>query len=283
MSMNKFFDITDNFEDIIKEILGTNLVSVTRISNGWTNFVFLATDFNNNSFYFRFPRNDFFSDALVCEVEYTNFVKNKISFKTTNLQLKYHRNRPFSVHKLIVGKNLYDVLDSIPNDKKQNLCDDICKFIKELQNIDYTELKQIPRLSLFLHNLAIISQINENYDFSKHNELIKKENNYSLVLNHGDLNPGNILINSNFEIEAVLDFAFCSISSYDNDLARIIGRMPNEYKDLLINSFEKIFDTKLNIDSLNNLISMWNYIDNNYINYMKVNCPDVNLDNILNQ
>ena len=280
--MNKFFEINDNFENIIKSTLNTDILSINRISNGWTNFVFLVTTCNGEEFYFRFPRNDFFSDALVLEVKYTNFVKNKISFKTTNLNLHYNQNRPFSMHKLIKGNNLYDVLDLIPNNKKKKLCDDICKFIKELQPINFSKLNNIPRLSDFLHNLALISQIDGKYDFAKHDELVKKENSLPLVLNHGDLNPGNILINSNFEVEAILDFAFCSMSSNDNDLARIIGRMPNEYKSLLINSYEKYFDTKLDILSLDKLILMWNYIDNNYINYMKFNCPDVNLEKILN-
>lgn len=274
--MNKYFNVNDDFEKIIKHKLNKNFTTIERISNGWTNFVFKATTNENESFFFRFPRNDFFSDALVKEVNYTNFVKDKISFKTTDLELKYDNGRPFSVHKQINGKNLYDVLDVLTLDKKKKLCDDICKFIFELQSINYLECQYISKLSTFLIDLAHISKIdNKIYDFTVHNELILKENTEKLVLNHGDLNPGNILINSNLEIEAILDFAFCSVSSNIDDLSRIIGRLPDEFKPLLIESFEKIFNDKVDNISLNKHIKMWNYVDQNYIDYMKVTCPDV--------
>lgn len=274
--MKKFFETTDNFEQIIKNNFN-DVIKIEKVLNGWTNFVFIIELKSKDKYFFRFPRNDFFSDAIVSEVKFNNFVKGKISFKTTDLKLMYDNNRPYSVHKIIKGKNLYEVLDFMPQDKKVSLCNSICLFIKELQAIDYTECKDIQLLSEFLYNLAIISRHNNVYDFSVHNVLIEKEKNEFLVLNHGDLNPGNILINDNYEIEAILDFAFCTKSCDLEDLSRIIGRMPKEYKNMLINSYENIFNKKVNIQELESLIKMWNYVDKNYIDYMKVFCPDVAL------
>ena len=238
--MEKFFTVKDNFKDIIKDNLNCDHFKIEKISNGWTNFVYSATKDDGTKYFFRFPRNNFFSDALVKEVRYTSFVKDKISFGTANLFLGYSNGRPYSFHRCIEGKNLYDVLDNIPENKIDKLCDDICKLIFEIQSIDMSPCEDLILLSDFLNNLADISAEKGCYDYSVHNELIREEKTENLVLNHGDLNPGNIILDKDFNMVAVLDFAFITKSSKFDDISRIIGRLPERFKQKLIVSFEKI-------------------------------------------
>lgn len=272
--MDNFFLVTDDFDTIIKRCFSDEVKKIDRVLNGWTNFVFKVTLISNEEYYFRFPRNKFFSKALLSEVKYTNYIKDKITYKTADLELKYDNSRPFTMHKVISGKNLYQVLDILPKEKIKPLCDDICKFIMELQMIDIKLVEELRSLSDFLKELADISHTDYDYDFSMHDTLIKEES-YKAVLNHGDLNPGNIIVDENFKVKAILDFAFCTKSSQTEDLSRIIGRLPDEYYEIMVNSYENIFKIKIDKNTLDNLIKMWRYVDNNYVNYMKKNCPDV--------
>ena len=65
--MEKFFTINDDFENIIKQTIAKQITDIKKIVNGWTNFVFQVEDIDNDTYFFRFPRNDIFSDALVKE------------------------------------------------------------------------------------------------------------------------------------------------------------------------------------------------------------------------
>ena len=204
--MNSFFTLNDNFEMIINKNLN-KVLNIEQIKTGWTNFVFTAKKNDGNVFFFRFPRNDFFARKIVKEVKFNNFIKDKISIKTTNLQLFYDNNRPYSVHKQINGKNLYEVYDKMTEKQKQQLADDISLFLLELQSINCKNIDFIETLSSFLYELAEISKIEGcEYNFNNHCELINKEKFEPMVLNHGDLNPGNILMNNDYKIEAIIDF-----------------------------------------------------------------------------
>ena len=116
------------------------------------------------------------------------------------------------------------------------------------------------RLSNFLVRLAAATQ-NKEYDFNTFTELVKRENTDSLVLCHGDFNPDNILVANN-RLVCVIDYAFATISTPSADISRLCSRMPEIAEYFSPNP---------------KLVGMWNYVDNNYIQYMKVYHKEVQM------
>jgi thiamine kinase-like enzyme len=153
------------------------------------------------------------------------------------------------------------------------------------------------RLSNFLIELAAATK-NKDYDFQTFTELVKLENESGLVVSHGDFNPDNILVSCqnpdahanpvpytaqkphtgsvpNPHIVCVIDYAFASLSTPFADISRICNRMPAITKyfparcasaDL---AFSQIRRSSADLVPNPKLIAMWDYVDSNYIEYMK--------------
>lgn len=273
--MQKYFTVNDNFEKIIRENL-FDVEKIVPILNGWTNFVFEVETTSKTTYIFRFPRNDFFSLALDKEIEFSKFINDKISYKTVQLEKFYNKNRLFSRHKKLDGIMLSKVYEKMSLKSKQNLAKDLALFMKELQSIDYSNLN-LEKCSKFLDDLSEVTKTE--YDLSKHDYLKKLES--ELVLCHGDLNPGNILMDNKFNVVAILDFAFVSVSSPINDLSRIIGRLPGDFEEIMLNQFNKTFNTNITSFEINNLIKMWDYVEEKYIDYIKIYHKDIVLPTLV--
>lgn len=266
-----FFDTKDNFKEIIKSHLPKSF-NISQVQTGWTNFVY-EVHHNKSTYYFRFPRNDFFSDALVKEYHFCQFIRNKISFSVPNLKLNFNNKRPYTIHRGIKGESLSSCYSSLTEKEKTRLSKDISKMIFEFANIDFKKFadRNFQLVSNFLDNLSLVSQ--NNYDITKH-DFLKKLENSNIVLSHGDFNPGNLILRNN-KLVAVIDFSFAGISSEYVDLSRIIGRTPKEFRNFLIPEFEKKFSTKIDLNSLSELEKTWQYIEEKYILYIKQNHPTI--------
>ena len=269
----KFYTVNDNFKSIIELEVG-EIEEMNQISTGWTNFVYDVKT-KNDEYIFRFPRNDFFSSVLVKEVAFSKFIKGKIKTPTSNIDIGYNNGRPFTMHKKIAGKSLTAAYESLTENDKLKIADQVSDFIYELQQISLDGIPiELPTTSQFLADLSHVD--NEYYDFSKHDNLVKLENG-PLVLNHADLNPGNILVDENNNVCAIIDFAFVSKSSSLNDVSRLIGRLPKDFHEIMLNSYNKKFNKLISMDEVNSLISVWNYVEEHYINYMRVNQPEIDI------
>lgn len=269
-----FFTLKDDFQEIIGNILGQKKLSVEKISTGWTNYVFFAKA-GKKKYIFRFPRNDFFAETLIKEESFCKLIKNKISYKIPDIKLFYDKERPFTMHKYINGKTLTECCNSLTEKQKKQLGKDIARFIYEIQKIKVDNLK-LPLLSDFLEGLSKVGD--ENYDLSNHDVLKKLEKN--AILSHADFNPGNIVLNKKNRMFAVLDFAFVSYTSDIVDISRMIGRLPEDFHNCLIEEYNKYLKTNVNVKSIYEIIDVWKYVEEKYIIYMKKNHPDVCLPNI---
>lgn len=273
----KFFDLDDDFEKIIKKHI-KNCSDVFQVQTGWTNFVYHVSN-GKNDYYFRFPRNEFFSDALVKEYNFCKFIKDKISIKIPNLRLFYHNGRPYTIHRGIRGDSLSDCYNDLTEKEKNKLARDIVKMIYEFSTIDYTSFKDrnFQKVSDFLDKLSLVSQ--NDYDLSKHDYLKKLEDS-NMIITHGDLNPGNLIL-KNHKLVAVIDFAFAGISNDFVDLSRMIGRTPKEFSGMMIKAYEKKFQTKIDVDVILNLEKTWQYVEEKYILYIKQNHPSIILPSLV--
>lgn len=269
--MQQFFTEKDDFKSIISKYV--KFEKLNYIAVGWTNFVYTATS-KDGTYFFRFPRNKFFSDAIIEEEKIIKFLKNKISYKLPQITLLFDNSRPFSMHKQIEGESLTNCFHKLSTCDLKILAEDIANLFYEFSLIKIENKNEFRLTSNFLDNLSLVSQ--NNYDITTH-DILKNLEKKSLSFCHGDLNTGNLIIKDK-RLFGVIDFAFSGVSNKMVDLARLVGEKDGEFSQFLIESTEKVFNEKIDLDKLKKLVDMWNYVDNHYIMYIKQNHPSIILE-----
>lgn len=265
--MRKFFKETDNFFDIINLQL-EDVKSIKQESSGWTNFVFIVST-KAGKFVFRFPRNAFFANALVKECMFLQQLGGKeLGVMLPKLKLCYYKSKPYSVHEYIKGKSLSKA--KLFFWQKKRIAKDIAEFLLALSKIK-TAFK-LPKTSTFLNQLSKVSD-KQGYDIKKHQPLVLAEKQ-GLILTHGDLNPGNLIV-KNGKLVAVVDFAFVSYSSVFNDVSRLLARCEKSFEKHLIKAFENKFNLRVDAKQICALQSVWQYVEKKYVEYIKLNHPDI--------
>ena len=269
-----FFKLDDDFNRIIGESLkDKKITKIKFIPTGWTNIVY-EVETNDGNYFFRFPRDEFWSRTIVKDYEFAKYINNKTDFKTIDLKLLYDGKRPFSMHKKIEGVPLAEKMNSLNDEEVKKISDDISKFMYQLHNIDYKkeDIFTIDNIGVdlkdFLDELLSYHIKEENRKFWDINQN-EKENKNEPCLVHGDLNSSNILLDENNHISAVIDFGFGGYGNKYDDIARIIGRCPEKFKSAIVDSYEKYSKDNLNKDVLDKNIKTWSNIDNSYIEYMR--------------
>lgn len=268
---NTYFNLNDNFEEIIKDALKDKRIhNLKQIPTGWTNIVYeVETDEGN--FFFRFPRDEFWSRTIVKDYEFSKYIHQKTDFNTVKLELFYDNGRPFSVHKKIPGTPLAENMNSLSSSEIKDVSNDISKFMYQLHCLSYNKnnIFTIDNIGLelpeFLDELLNVHVAKSDMNFWNPSSLSSNED----CLVHGDLNSSNILLDENNHVTAIIDFGFGGFGNKYNDIGRIIGRCPSSFKDEIIKSYEAYSNEKLDNKFLDSNIDIWTNIDNSYINYMR--------------
>ena len=269
---DRYFRLSDNFREIISKVIADKKIdTMTLIPTGWTNIVYeVKTD--DGSYFFRFPRYEFWSRTIVKDYEFTQYIYGKTNFNTIKLELFYDNERPFSMHKKIEGTPLAEKMNELNEEQITCISNEIAQFMNEIHNLDYSKSKIFKtnniglKLKDFLDELLSFHITEENRQFWKMVPNVKEETN---CLVHGDLNSSNILLDENNHIAAIIDFGFAGYGNKYDDIARIIGRCPDTFRDKIVNSYEECSNINLSEQILNQNIETWNNIDNAYIDYMK--------------
>lgn len=275
--MQEYFLIDEDFNKIIKHTLTTKtnakqIIKLSPISTGWTNIVY-KVETEDGNYFFRFPRDVFWEKTIVKDYQFAQFIKGKTSFTTVDLQLDYDNSRPFSFHKEIIGTPLAEKMDNLSEKEVEKISNQIALFMFELHNINYNNdsIFTIDNIGLnlndFITELLDVHVSSHDKVFWQTNNFKMPASNYCLV--HGDLNSSNILLDDNNNISAIIDFGFGGYGNKYFDISRIIGRCPANFKSKIIESYEKLENSKIDINKLNNNIDIWNNIDQSYINYMR--------------
>ena len=227
---------------------------------------------NDGNYFFRFPRDEFWSRTIVKDCEFANYIYKKTDFNTSKLELKYDNGRPFSMHKKINGTPLAKKMDGLTDEEIKNVGDDISKFMYELHSLDFegdkifNKTKNIGlKLQDFLDELLNLHLSKDDLKFWQE----EKEDNNCKNLVHGDLNPSNVLLDDNNKVTAVIDFGFGGFGNKYDDISRIIGRCPEKFKDSIVQSYESYSKMPVNMSILDSKIDEWSNIDQGYINYMR--------------
>ncbi|MBQ9017449.1 aminoglycoside phosphotransferase family protein [Candidatus Saccharibacteria bacterium] len=270
--MSNFFTTADPLDEIIvKTLPGERIVATKHIITGWTNIVIEVTT-ERGAYFFRFPRNPFWSRMIVKDAAVCNFVDGKTSFYTPQMKLCYDdKHRPFSVHTKIEGYTLGDRIYHLSHTALTGVAYDTAKFIKELSGIDLREAPAKVKypLSRFLHELDY-----EHYDqhIDADHAYIKATEGTQLV--HGDLNLGNILLDKHDKMIGVIDFCFAGTGNPNMDVARMISRpAPQEFSDTLLSQFD-------NPDEVGRMRTAWQHIDAGYANHIRAHFPEINLNQL---
>ena len=270
--MREYFTVDDPLDEIIaKTFLDKKIEKTEHILTGWTNIVIEVTT-DNGAFFFRFPRNPFWSKMIVKDATVCNFVGGKTSFYTPQMKLYYDaKKRPYSVHQKIEGYTLGDRIYHLSHTALTGAAYDVAKFIKELSKIDLCKAPEKVKypLSEFLHELDY--EHYENHIDSDH-EFIKKTELNNLV--HGDLNLGNILLDENDKVIGVIDFCFAGTGNPNMDVARIISRpAPKEFEEAFLAQFS-------DIDEIKRMKTAWKHIDAGYAEHIRTHFPEINLSQL---
>ncbi|MBQ6375384.1 aminoglycoside phosphotransferase family protein [Candidatus Saccharibacteria bacterium] len=271
--MRNFFTTSDSLDQIITDTLPEQkIITTEHILTGWTNIVIEVTT-STGSYFFRFPRNSFWSRMIVKDAAVCNFVDGKTSFYTPQMKLCYDKEgRPFSVHPKIEGYTLGDRIYHLSHTALTAAAYDAAKFIKELSSIDLRGAPQEVQypLSRFLHELDY-----EHYDehIDADHAYIKATDGDKLV--HGDLNLGNILLDEHDQMIGVIDFCFAGTGNPNMDVARMVSRpIPSDFESAFLTQFAS------DQDEVDRMKTAWQHIDAGYANHIRLHFPEINLNQL---
>ena len=276
---NTYFELSDDFENIIKNILNDKqIISIKQNPTGWTNIVY-EVETNEGNFFFRFPRDEFWSRTIVKDYEFAKYIYGKTNFDTVKLELFYDNDRPFSVHKKIAGIPLAEVMNDLSSDEVKTISNEIAKFMYQLHCLDFDKSKIFSINNIGLNLTDFLDELlNVHVVWIRVTIVNKNDMNFwiptaihsdDICLVHGDLNSSNVLLDENRHVAAIIDFGFGGFGNKYNDIGRIIGRCPTSFKNEIINSYEQYSNSKLDSKLLDTNINTWTDIDNSYINYMR--------------
>lgn len=274
--MKSYFTPTDSLDTIIAATLPTEKIRRLRhVLTGWTNIVIEVTT-DQAAYFFRFPRNPFWSKMIIKDSAFCNFIYGKTSFYTPSMTLHYHNSRPFSVHKKIEGYSLNDRIYHLSHTALTATAYSVAKFIKELSSIDPKSAPKTVKypLSTFLKELDTLHYTT--HLTSDHAYIKSSESSPTFV--HGDLNPGNILLDKNDQVTAIIDFCFAGTGHPHMDLSRIISRpTPPAFAPALLKAYSDLSNQPLNHPQITKMRHIWHRIDQGYIAHIRRAHPEITL------
>ena len=275
--MNKInhFEADENFESIIHTIFPKQTVkSIRNIAIGWTICVFEVSTTNGN-FFCRFPRDPFWGKMIIRDAAFCQYIKGRISFQTPDMKLEYHKGRPFSVHKKIEGDCLGEKLEDLTLKDMRKVAKGYAQFVVEISNLPINELPPECKTSNFEFLDELCSSHFINMYHWKRDFFEKYDDKHHIV--HGDFNSNNAIVDKDNNVIGILDFCFAGTGDPYGDVARMIGRMPNSFRSIMIDEYAKKLDMPINMKKLEGFIHAWKEIDAGYIEYMRANCPEIEL------
>ena len=272
----EFFTVDENYNEIIEKALKEELENIEIkeiqfIPTGWTNIVYEVST-NKGGYFFRFPRDTFWEKTIVKDYQFAKYINGKTSFKTVELILKEDKGRPFSMHKKIEGTPLACKMEEMSDKEVKKVSKQIAKFMHEMHNLEYDpkEIFSINNIGLdlqeFITELLTKHVSKEDLKFWEDQNF---KSNVERCLVHGDLNSSNVLIDENNNIAAIIDFGFGGFGNKYQDISRIIGRCPANFKQEIVQSYEELENKDLDSNEVDKNISTWSKIDSGYINYMR--------------
>lgn len=250
--------------------------SVQTIQTGWTNIT-MDVQCKKHDYIFRFPRNLFFAKMMIKDCIFCQFLRDKVSVNIPDMQLRQNKNRPFSMHKKIVGDPLIAMMGTLTPAQQNNIVKDLSVFLVQLHALPIETMPQQIKetLGCFLDGLASVHK--GNYDFTHHevlHNMEKETKNLSII--HGDFHPGNILIKDG-RVSGIIDFSFASVSDRHSDLGRFVGRSERDLGDALVKAYQNEINNICDMEKINHVANVFKYVEYKYVQYMQSSHPEINI------
>ncbi|MDR0423183.1 MAG: aminoglycoside phosphotransferase family protein [Rickettsiales bacterium] len=257
-----------SLNEIFNLVKGNDWQIIQRIESGWTNFVFEVL-IDNDFFVVRFPKTIFFSEQIERDVIASNFLYEKLNIPTSKMQLKYYNDKPYSIHKKLIGNSL----DKVMPLTKEQIDKNSIKIAEYFHKIHSCPLSAIPK-ELQIRQYDILSNLPKSnpsrYDYTVFDNLLKDEKEEKQVFINGDITIKNIICNEDKEVISFIDFSFCGIGDIYTDLAVISCLFVSDYFfNKILEEYEKLSNIKLNREKIQDRIKMRNYINQEYIRFME--------------
>jgi len=273
--MNRtFFTESEDLYAILSNNLQNLNKNIKKISTGWTNIV-LDVQSNGENYIIKLPRDPFWSKYIVKDAEGSNFVRNNLGIMTAEMQIMYDADRPFSIHRKIDGNTLTDRLNILSNEKIAQISKKLAEIFYLFHTFSLTKLPNSLRCRYydFISKLPKLDE--NNYDFSYFDGLLSDEKSEEQVFIHGDLNIGNIILDNDDNLKAIIDYSFCGIGDIYTDLSTLACRIDDNFFENIIFEYQKISKKILDRKKMNDRKNLRKYIESEYIKYMKVNHPEI--------
>ncbi|MDR1476906.1 MAG: aminoglycoside phosphotransferase family protein [Rickettsiales bacterium] len=260
----------EDFADIILRATGERPLSLELIPTGWTNVVFQA-GMPDGDFFFRFPRDPFWDEMMLKDFAFCGYIRGKVSCATPDMRLLYDGGRPFSMHRKIEGRSLQGAFPTLGESEAKRAARGMAEFIAEIQKLDPAGLPKDcgMRLSEFFRRLTATHF--DRLDTRHYERLLAYEKSPCVV--HGDLNPSNVIIDDSGNVAGVIDFCFAGIGGKTADVARIVGRSPPAFGEMFLSAL----GIRKNGGEIRDMIDTWNYVEMEYIGFIKGNHPEIAL------
>jgi len=265
------FIVTEDFSDIIEKASGKGRpISLTVIPTGWTNIVFEA-EMPDGRYFFRFPRDKFWTEIMAKDVAFCNYVHGRTSFATPkSTLLRDSAGRPFSMYKKIDGTALQFVFLEMGPEQIERTAKDIAKFINEISVLPVGDMPPACKML----SSDFFTQLSQTYFGNVADEyygrLLHAEKKNPVTI-HGDMTPANILIDDDGNVTGIIDLSFAGIGGDLVDLSRIIGRVPPALGTAITTAMARDID----MDELMSLVDVFRYLEIEYLKHIKNNCPEI--------
>lgn len=273
--MNRtFFTEAEDFYAILADKFQSLDRNIRKISTGWTNIV-LDVQSGSENYIVKLPRDDFWAKYITKDADASNFVRNNMDIRTGEMKILYSQNRPFSIHRRIEGTALTERLKDLSSEKISKVSKKLAEIFYSFHSFNISNLPEKLRTRYydFVSNLPKLDE--KKYDFSYFNGLLNDEKSEEQVFIHGDLNIGNVILNSDDDVEAIIDYSFCGLGDKYTDLSILACRIDDDFFDRVVSEYQKISGKNLDMKKMEDRKHLRQYIEKEYMAFMKANHPEI--------
>lgn len=236
-------------EEFLKNIYPNK--DILFVGGCWSSIAFIVDDL-----VIRFPKKDI--TDYEAEAKILPYIRDKLSFAVPDVKISNNKEFPYAHHKALIGKK-WDLneIQSISNESFDNLTKDCALFFYDLHQISTEKVKAIiPNLKshykrdlltedeLWVILNQYISKQQFNSLYSKYQRAVLYVSD-DLIFSHGDFSGSNSLIDDDYKLVGIFDWASCGIEEREYEFFRFWND-DNMFLDKVISYYEYFSKIKIN-------------------------------------
>lgn len=219
----------------------------------WSSVAFVVSDT-----VIRFPKNGM--APYEKEAKLLPFIKSKITYQIPEVKINQKSEFPFAYHQMIKGnKWTLAGLSDVDAEKIKKLAGDCALFFSQIHRIPVSEIRQIipdikshhqprviPKDELWNISSPYLSAQAFDKIYSAYSQAAAYRTT-DLVFSHGDFSGSNSLIDQEYNLIGVFDWASAGIEEREYEFIRFCGD-DDVFLKLVIHHYEELTGIKININ-----------------------------------